>query len=148
MSEPAIAARLRSAGERVTPQRLAVADALQRAARPQQAEELWHRLRRTRPEVGRATVFRTLEALVSAGVARRLEIENHASAYVACRPTHHHHLVCAECGAVEEIGESYVRPVAERVAAELGFRVDHARLDFYGTCARCARGLHGSERTA
>jgi Fe2+ or Zn2+ uptake regulation protein len=140
VSEPAIADRLRAAGERVTPQRLAVADALEHAARPQQAEELWRRLRRTRPAVGRATVFRTLEALVSAGVARRLEIENHASAYIACRPTHHHHLVCVACGSVEEIGETYVRPVAERVAADLGFRVDHARLDFYGTCASCGRG--------
>jgi Fe2+ or Zn2+ uptake regulation protein len=38
---------------------------------------------------------------------------------------------------VEEIGEAYIRPVAERVAAERGFRIDDARLDFYGVCARC-----------
>jgi Fur family ferric uptake transcriptional regulator len=89
------------------------------------------------PGVGRATVFRTLEALVAAGVARRLERDGHVYAYVACRPGHHHHLACSRCGRVEEIGEAYIRPVAERVAAERGFRIDDARLDFYGICARC-----------
>jgi Fur family ferric uptake transcriptional regulator len=83
-------------------------------------------------------VFRTLEALVAAGVARRLEQEGHIYGYVACRPEHHHHLACHRCGRVEEIGESYVRPVAARVEADLGFRIDDARLDFYGLCARCA----------
>jgi Fe2+ or Zn2+ uptake regulation protein len=39
---------------------------------------------------------------------------------------------------VEEIDEAYIRPVAERVAADLGFTIDDARLDFYGRCARCA----------
>jgi Fe2+ or Zn2+ uptake regulation protein len=39
---------------------------------------------------------------------------------------------------VEEIGEGYVAPVAARVEADLGFRIDDARLDFYGLCAGCA----------
>ncbi|HEX2194004.1 MAG TPA: Fur family transcriptional regulator [Candidatus Limnocylindria bacterium] len=132
------AERLRAAGERVTPQRLAVAEALDAAARPQTAEELWRALREGRGDIGRATIFRTLEALVSAGVARRLEPEGHGSTYVACRPQHHHHLACTRCGRVLEIGESYVRPVADRVAAETGFVIDDARIDFYGRCAACA----------
>jgi Fur family ferric uptake transcriptional regulator len=83
-------------------------------------------------------VFRALEALVTSGVARRLEQDGHVYGYVACRPEHHHHLACDRCGRVEEIDEGYVTPVAERVAADLGFRIDDARLDFYGLCARCA----------
>jgi len=102
------------------------------------AQELYEHLRRRDPSIGRATVFRTLEALVVAGVARRLEREGHVYAYVACRPDHHHHLACDRCGRVEEIGEGFIAPVAERVAAELGFTIDDARLDFYGLCARCA----------
>jgi Fur family ferric uptake transcriptional regulator len=102
------------------------------------AQELWERLRRREPAIGRATVFRTVEALVAAGVARRLELENHVYGYVACQPEHHHHLACSICGRVEEIGEAYIRPVAERVAADTGFQIDDARLDFYGRCARCA----------
>jgi Fur family ferric uptake transcriptional regulator len=130
--------RLREAGERVTRQRLLVADALDAVARQATAQELFERLRRTEPSIGRATVFRTLEALVAAGVARRLELDGHVYAYVACRPEHHHHLACDRCGRVEEIDEAFIRPVAERVSAELGFRIDDARLDFYGRCARCS----------
>jgi Fe2+ or Zn2+ uptake regulation protein len=40
---------------------------------------------------------------------------------------------------VEEIGESYVAAVAQRVASDTGFVIDDARLDFYGRCASCAR---------
>lgn len=134
-----VAERLRAAGERVTPRRLSVAAALAGAARQQTADELWRRLRRSDPGIGRATIFRTLETLVGAGVARRLELENHVYGYVACEPEHHHHLVCTACGRVEEIGEGYVRPVAGQVAADTGFVIDDARLDFYGRCAGCAR---------
>lgn len=138
MTAPSTADRLREAGERVTRQRLLVADALDAARRQLTAQELWDRLRRRDPDIGRATVFRTLEALVVAGVARRLEQDGHVYAYVACRPEHHHHLSCRRCGRVEEIGEAFIRPVAERVESEIGFRIDDARLDFYGLCASCA----------
>ena len=130
--------RLAAAGERVTRQRLLVADALASAGRQVTAQGLYERLRRLDPRIGRATVFRTLEALVAAGVARRLEQDGHVYGYVACRPEHHHHLACDRCGRVEEIGEGYITPVAERLAAEHGFQIDDARLDFYGLCARCA----------
>ena len=138
MSAASTADRLRAAGERVTRQRLVVADALAATGRQATAQDLYERLRGRAPRIGRATVFRTLEALVAAGVARRLEQEGHVYAYVACRPGHHHHLACSSCGRVEEIGEAYIRPVAERVASERGFRIDDARLDFYGLCARCS----------
>jgi len=137
LSGRSTADRLRDAGERVTRQRLLVADALAAVGRQVTAQDLYDRLRRRDPRIGRATVFRTLEALVVAGVARRLEQDGHVYGYVACRPEHHHHLACDRCGRVEEIGEQYIRPVAERVAADLGFTIDDARMDFYGLCAEC-----------
>jgi len=138
LSGPSTVDRLRNAGERVTRQRLQVADALAAEGRQVTAGELWQRMRRGDRRIGRATVFRTLEALVAAGVARRLELDGHVYGYVACRPEHHHHLACDRCGQVVEIGEQYIRPVADRVAADLGFTIDDARIDFYGLCADCA----------
>jgi len=138
LSATSTADRLRDAGGRVTRQRLLVADALSTVARQVTAQELYERLRRHDPRIGRATVFRTLEALVAAGVARRLEQDGHVYGYVACRPEHHHHLACDRCGRVEEIDEGYVAPVAERVSLDLGFTIDDARMDFYGRCSRCA----------
>ena len=140
MASPPVAERLRAAGERVTAQRLAVAETLATSRRPQSAEELWRRLRARHGGIGRATVFRSLEALVGAGVARRLEPEGHASTYVACGAGHHHHLVCTGCGDVEEVDEALVLPLVQGMQAATGFEVDDARVDFYGRCARCASG--------
>ncbi|MCV0402203.1 MAG: transcriptional repressor [Chloroflexi bacterium] len=140
MSSRSVTDRLRAAGERVTAQRIQIAEALAASGRQISAQDLYAQLRRERPGIGRATVYRTLEALVSAGVARRLELDGHVSAYVACRPQHHHHLSCDRCGRVEEIGEDVIAPVAARVADDLGFQIDDARIDFYGLCASCAAG--------
>jgi len=129
--------RLSAAGERVTRQRLLVANALAADGRQLTADQLYRRLRQHEPGIGRATVFRTLETLVEAGVARRLELDGHVYAYVACLPEHHHHLACTRCGRVEEIDEAYIRPIAERLTREMGFEIDDARLDFYGRCATC-----------
>jgi Fur family ferric uptake transcriptional regulator len=129
--------RLTAAGERVTRQRLLVANALAAAGRQLTAEQLYRSLRRREAGIGRATVFRTLETLVDAGVARRLELDGHVYAYVACLPAHHHHIACTRCGRVEEIDEAYVTPLAERLAHDMGFEIDDARLDFYGRCATC-----------
>jgi len=133
----AAADRLSAAGERVTRQRLLVANSLAAAGRQLTAEQLYRSLRRRERGIGRATVFRTLETLVDAGVARRLELDGHIYAYVACLPAHHHHIACTRCGRVEEIDEAYVTPLAERLAQEMGFEIDDARLDFYGRCATC-----------
>jgi Fur family transcriptional regulator, ferric uptake regulator len=131
------AARLTAAGERVTRQRLIVADVLADAGRQLTAGELYERVRRAEPSLGRATVFRTVDRLVEAGVARRLELEGHVYAYIACQPEHHHHLSCTSCGRVEEIPESWVQPIADRASRRLDFEIDDGRLDFYGRCAAC-----------
>ncbi len=132
--------RLAAAGERVTRQRLLVANALAADGRQLTADQLYDRLRRQQPGIGRATVFRTLETLVEAGVARRLELDGHVYAYVACLPAHHHHVACTICGRVEEIDEAYITPIAQRLATDLGFEIEDARLDFYGRCATCRAG--------
>lgn len=131
------AERLAAAGERVTPQRLLVADTLSAAGRQLTAGEVYERVRSAQPSLGRATVFRTLDRLVDAGVARRLELDGHVYAYIACEPEHHHHLSCTSCGRVEEIPESWVRSLAARAWTRLDFEIDDARLDFYGRCAAC-----------
>src|SRR6267378_2934718 len=105
---PGTADRLSAAGERVTRQRLLIANALAAAGRRLTAEQLYRSLRRQQPGIGRATVFRTLETLVDAGVARRFELDG-----------------------------AYVTPIVHRLAADLGFEIDDARLDFYGRCATC-----------
>jgi Fe2+ or Zn2+ uptake regulation protein len=137
------ARRLRRAGHRVTAQRLAVAAALAGSPRQVTAQELWERMRPRHRRIGRATVFRTLEALSEAGLARRLEQDGHVYAYVACRPAHHHHLACRVCGSVQEVGEELVADISRRARRELGFEIEDARLDFYGVCRQCLADAGG-----
>lgn len=131
--------RLAEHGRRLTAQRVLVAEALARAGRALSAEELHERLRRTHPRIGRATVYRALEAQVRDGMATRLERPGHVSAYVVCDADHHHHLVCTACQRVWDVAEEVVSPVLTSVKRRHDFQVDHAALDFYGLCASCRR---------
>ncbi len=131
-------AALEGAGQRLTPQRLAIAEALARTGKEATVQELYEQVRRKHPYIGRATIFRSVDMLVEAGLAQRLERPGHVSAYIWCQPGHHHHLICTTCRAVEELDEKAVAPLAETIATERGFRVDHATLDFYGECRNCS----------
>jgi Fur family ferric uptake transcriptional regulator len=139
MGETAFGSALQRSGLRLTPQRMAIAEALAGASKEASAQELYDRVRRRHPYIGRATVFRSLDTLVGAGLAQRLERPGHISAYVWCEPGHHHHLICSTCRTVEELDEEAVAPLAKTIARQRGFRVDHATLDFYGQCRACSR---------
>jgi Fur family transcriptional regulator, ferric uptake regulator len=143
-ARPTVAERLGARGRRLTGQRVIVAEALARERTAVSAQELHERIRARRQRIGLATVYRSLEAQVADGMATRLERPGHVSAYVACAPEHHHHLVCTTCERVEDVAEELLGPVLRSIRARHGFRVDHARLDFYGSCLRCgSRRLKG-----
>src|SRR5260370_19851124 len=97
--------------------------------------------------MGGGGVFRSLARLGTAGLAQGLERRGHVSAYVWCEPGNHHHLICTTCRTVEDLDEEAVAPLAETIARQRGFRVDHATLDFYGECRTCS-SRHGRSRPA
>lgn len=134
-----LSGRIASGGRRLTRQRVVVAEALASARRALSAQELYERLRPAHPSIGRATVYRALEAQVEDGMASRFERDGHVSAYIACDAEHHHHLVCTRCQRVEDLSEEVVAPLLSSVQRRHEFQVDHAALDFYGLCAACRR---------
>ena len=128
-----------SRGRRLTRQRVIVAEALAAARRALSAQELYLRINASHPTLGRATVYRALEAQVQDGMASRFERDGHVSAYIACDTTHHHHLVCTRCQRVEDLDETAVAPLLSSVGRRHDFQVDHAALDFYGLCGSCRK---------
>src|ERR671937_1155802 len=134
-----LAKRITSRGRRLTDQRIVVAEALASRREAVSAQELYERLRPRHPRLGLATVYRALEAQVESGMARRLERHGHVSAYIACEPEHHHHLVCVRCQKVEDLDEGILKPVLRGIGDRHGFAVEHERLDFYGLWASCCR---------
>jgi Fur family transcriptional regulator, ferric uptake regulator len=145
-SRPAVeelSERLGARGRRPTSQRLIVLEALRQSRRTVTASDLFDRLRTRHPLIGRATVFRSLDSLVEAGLAQRFERPGHVYSYAACSMRHHHHLVCTSCDATEEIDEDAIAMLSAELTRRHGFTVHHGTLDFYGTCARCsARAAH------
>ncbi|MHB8631658.1 MAG: Fur family transcriptional regulator [Candidatus Limnocylindria bacterium] len=139
MSAPKVPLRATARGRRLTRQRVIVTQTLAAARRALSAQELYERIQTSHPTLGRATVYRALEAQVQDGIASRFEREGHVSAYVACDAQHHHHLVCTRCQRVEDLAETVVAPVLALVGRRHDFQVDHAALDFYGLCRSCRR---------
>jgi len=130
--------RLSARGRRPTAQRLTVLEALRRAAHTLTAQELYEQLHESHPLLGRATVFRSLDSLVDAGLAQRFERPGHIYAYAACSAEHHHHLVCTSCDSTFEIDEKSIASLTRELSARHGFTVHHSSLDFYGRCSACA----------
>lgn len=124
---------------RPTRQRRAVAAALDAFEDFRSAQEI-HALLRDRGEsVGLSTVYRTLQGLADADVIDSLRTENGESIYRRCSATHHHHLVCRECGATVEVEGPTVERWTDSIAEEHGFSEVSHTLELFGTCGRCHR---------
>ena len=138
MASAAVRDRMLAAGQRITRQRDAVANVLERATRPLGAREVCDAVAESDPDVGRATVFRTLHALVEAGIVQRVSLAGGQTGYLICKTDgHHHHLVCTHCGRTTDLPETAVAPFLGRVERSHGFVVDHTSFDVYGRCATC-----------
>ena len=135
-----IIAALEDAGYRLTGPRRALADLIaDRGGSTLTAADLVGDARVRRLGIGRATVFRAIELLVSVGAVERVDLQSGEHAYVACVPTHHHHVICSRCARATEIGDLGLGAVAREVARRTGYRVDEHRLELFGLCPGCQR---------
>lgn len=123
-------------GTRATPQRRAVLHAIAASEGAFTPVEVYDRARAAEPGLGLATVYRTVELLRRTGSVRPLPTDGRPT-YVRCHAGHHHHLVCTECGAVEET-ELCAAPTAAELRKRHGFRAVAHQVDIFGTCRRCA----------
>lgn len=126
-------------GIRTTRQRTAVADVLGRVDGFRSAQELHDLLRHDGASVGLTTVYRHLQALADAGHIDVLRTDAGEAVYRRC-PTasHHHHLVCRQCGRSVEVEGPEVEAWATAVAAEHGFTEVTHTVEVFGTCGDCA----------
>jgi Fur family ferric uptake transcriptional regulator len=141
MSAPsAIIAALEDAGCRLTEPRRAIAGFVAgRGGSTFTAADIVADVRAQRLGIGRATVFRAIDLLVSVGVVERIDLQNGEHAYVACVPTHHHHVVCSRCARAVEVGDLGLGAVAREASRRTGYRIDEHRLELFGLCPVCQR---------
>jgi len=89
------------------------------------------------PEVGRATVFRTLRLLQDLGMVCQVVLDDGTVAYRLAPEEHHHHLLCVECGAVRDFGSDALEDVFEEIASTTGYAIEAHRFEVYGRCPEC-----------
>jgi Fur family ferric uptake transcriptional regulator len=124
--------------KRNTWQREAVREALGTSEGFVSAQALHSALRGAGSSIGLATVYRALADLATEGEADSLQQEGE-SLYRACTPgSHHHHLICRNCGTTVEIEADAVEVWARTVAAKHGFTQPHHIVDVFGLCRDCS----------
>ncbi|MGH9013258.1 MAG: Fur family transcriptional regulator [Acidimicrobiia bacterium] len=136
-----VATRLREINQRLTTNREAIIDVLSRAPRPLTIPEILA----ARRGLAQSSVYRNLVVLEQAGLVHRIVTsDEHARFELAEDLTgHHHHLICAACGMIEDVPasaglEKSVRVATTQIARTTGFRTQHHRVDLVGLCRDCA----------
>lgn len=122
---------------RVTAPRRVVAQLVADQAGHFSAADLVTAARARRLGVGRATIFRTLDVLGELDLVERIDLPSGEHAYVACEPSHHHHIVCSRCGRSQDVDDAGLRAVVGDLARRTGFRIDAHRLELFGLCPGC-----------
>lgn len=131
-------ATLEDNGYRLTLPRREIIHALENKQEGFTAEEIVSEL----PEIGRATVYRTLKLLQEVGAICRLNMMNGAPRYSPSRVEHHHHTVCIRCGLVSEFRAATLERFLRALSGEIpGVIVGH-RIDLYVTCPTCLQDEH------
>jgi Fur family ferric uptake transcriptional regulator len=128
---------LKNTGLKATLPRLKILDVFQRGTqRHMTAEDVFRVLLEERSDIGLATVYRVLTQFEQAGILLRSHFESGKAVYELNEGTHHDHLVCLDCGKVEEFYDPEIEKRQHAVAQVKGFAIaDHA-LSLYAHCTK------------
>lgn len=128
---------LKSTGLKATAPRLKILEIFQRATqRHMTAEDVYRLLLDERSDVGLATVYRVLTQFEQASILTRSNFESGKAVYELNEGQHHDHLICLDCGKVEEFYDAEIEKRQNAVAKAKGFSIaDHA-LSLYATCTK------------
>ena len=132
---------LRPAGGKRSSKRDRVVQVFLRQEGHVSADDLFDQVRREAPGTGRATVYRTLQWLVGAGIARKVDFGEGRSRFEpSYRHPRHFHLICTTCHSSSEFLSSDVESLLEEIAAARDFKTSQATVQISGTCEQCRTG--------
>ncbi len=134
---------LKKSGYKVTPQRRIVLKAIsENADEHLSSEEIFNIVKVTNPEIGLATVYRTLQLFTRLGILSRLNLDDNISRYelILEDEAHtHHHLICDRCSKIFEVHEDLLDSLEKHVYEQYGFEVRNHKLKFFGVCSNCKK---------
>ncbi len=128
---------LRAGGERLTPQRVLVLEAVRDLGGHVSAEMVEARVHAQFPTINRTTIYRTLTWLKDQGLVSETDTGGGQRVYEYLSGDRHHHLICQRCGIEQTIADDVVAPMLATIQDRYGFapRLDHLAL--FGTCRGC-----------
>jgi Fur family ferric uptake transcriptional regulator len=128
---------LRRAGLKITVPRLKILEILASSQpRHMSAEDVYRRLLDSNEDIGLATVYRVLTQFESAGLVTRHHFEGGTAVFELNEGEHHDHIVCTDCGRVEEFSDDSIEDKQREIAARLGFEISDHSLTLHGHCVR------------
>ena len=128
---------LRKVGLKVTLPRIKILGILERNPDLHMtAEEVYRALLDSGEDIGLATVYRVLTQFEAAGLVKRHNFEGGSAVFELDDGGHHDHIVCLECGKVEEFVDDVIENRQKAIADRLGYRITDHSLIIYGSCSR------------
>ena len=128
---------LKQAGLKVTLPRLKILDILQEYEDSHlTAEDIYKALLSSGEEVGLATVYRVLTQFETAGLVKRHHFEGGQSVFELNQGAHHDHILCLQCGNIEEFYDEVIEQRQREIAAQHGFELAEHCLILYGNCTK------------
>ncbi|MGV8899884.1 MAG: ferric iron uptake transcriptional regulator [Burkholderiaceae bacterium] len=128
---------LKASGLKATLPRLKILEIFQNSAvRHLTAEDIYKILLTENMDVGLATVYRVLTQFEQAGLLNRNHFETGKAIFELNQGSHHDHLVCLDCGRVEEFFDEEIEKRQQEIAAERGFHIAEHALALYSNCIK------------
>ena len=134
-----IVERLEMRGHRITASRRRVLDAILAQPAHFTVDDVLRSVR----GVGRATVFRTIKLLVDLNLVCRVLLDDATLHYRLSTRGHHHHLVCIDCGRVEDFTNCDVRGLVRDLSRATDYEIEGHWLEVYGRCSACRASERG-----
>ena len=135
-TEDDLIAAMEDRGCRITQPRRDIAATITRRRDAFSAEEVAAELN----GVGRATVYRSLRLLVDAGALCKTTMPDGSPRYSLDNARHHHHLVCVDCGRIDEFRHPSVERMLRAMSADIEGELVGHRLEIYRRCGVCSAG--------
>ncbi len=139
-SDSKLVQELQAREMRVTPQRAIIFEVIERLDGHITAEEIFHEVQTVSPFISLATVYRTLELLQDLNLITPTNLGGSQTHFALAGHGSHHHLVCQQCGGIEEFSDGLLESLRTHLREQYGFTASINHMSVFGVCHRCAQG--------
>lgn len=138
MTKVEIIQQFKKKGYRITQSRDAILDIFSKSKKPLAADEIEDILTSKKVDVNTTTIYREIEFLLKEEIIKQIDFRDKKKRYEFSYLPHHHHLVCENCDAIQDVTlNNILHKEEKRISKENSFKIMDHSLEFYGLCKKC-----------